>query len=80
MVLDPPNLSTVSTFILLSDMPPEKQPSLISDLCDAYGLAGKGGAEVDFAFVEADSATTSDSDGAIVKRVIGLRRWLVEAG
>jgi len=49
-------------------------PNLISDLSDAHRLAGERGAEIDFAFVETDSATTSDADGAIVKRVIGLRR------
>jgi hypothetical protein len=41
-------------------------------------MAGEGGAEIDFAFVETDSATTSDADAAIVKRVIGLRQWLVD--
>ena len=48
------------------------------DLCDADRVASEGGAEIDFASVETDSATASDADGAIVKRVIGLRWWLVD--
>jgi hypothetical protein len=40
---------------------------------DADDLTGKHGAQVDFAFADADPAAAGDAAGAIMKRVFGIR-------
>ena len=56
------------------------QPDLVIDLSDADHLAGKHGAEVDFAPAKADAATASDAGGSIMQRILEFGWWLVDAG
>jgi hypothetical protein len=48
------------------------QPDFVSDLFDADILTGKNLAQVDLTPSDADPATGSDGDGAIVKRVLQI--------
>jgi len=53
------------------------KPDVIGDLADADILTGEDPAEIDLALSEAQAATLSDRDGAVMERVFERRQTSV---
>lgn len=56
------------------------QPDAVLDFPDPHELSREHGAQVDLALADADAAAAGDAHGAVVERVLGLGRRLVDTG